>query len=99
MFTHLTLMPVSLVKAARAAFGGASAASATVMVTPLVLVEPPELLLLHAAVAATSPATPATRAPRANQYGIRCVVLGMSASFEVRPRPLPVCQSRSFAHL
>src|SRR6266700_3168498 len=43
MLTHLTLMPVCLVKAASAAGGRESAASATVIVTPDVLSEAAEL--------------------------------------------------------
>src|SRR4051812_49138316 len=46
MFTHLTVMPVSLVKASSAALGGESEARATVMVTPLVWVEASLLWLL-----------------------------------------------------
>src|SRR5579859_226937 len=43
MSTHLTVMPVCLVKAASASFGGAGAASVTVIVTPDVLPDPAEL--------------------------------------------------------
>src|SRR5882757_1591809 len=43
MSTHLTLIPVCLVKAASASFGGAGAASVTVIVTPDVLPDAAEL--------------------------------------------------------
>src|SRR5579859_6613625 len=43
MSTHLTVMPVCLVKAASASFGGAGAASVTVIVTPDVLPDAAEL--------------------------------------------------------
>ena len=61
VLTHLTVMPVCLVKACSAALGGASAASATVIVTPDVLSEPPEPPLLPQAASAAT-ATPPTTA-------------------------------------
>src|SRR5256885_11004129 len=63
MLTHLTLMPVCLVKAASAACGGESAASATVIVTPDVLSDaaelPPPLPPPQAASTKASAAAPA----------------------------------------
>src|SRR5437764_1311737 len=66
MFTHFTVIPVLFVNWARAAFGTGSAARATVIVTPLVLVEPAELPPppLHPAAARTATARPAAHAPR-----------------------------------
>src|SRR5690348_3164527 len=40
MLVHLTVMPVSLVNASSVAFGGGTVASATVIVTPVVLSDP-----------------------------------------------------------
>src|SRR5689334_11188107 len=65
MLTHLTLMPVCLVKAASAACGRESAASATVIVTPDVLSDaaelpPPLLPPPQAASARASAAAPVT---------------------------------------
>src|SRR5690242_19413983 len=64
MLTHLTWMPVCLVKAASAACGRESAASATVIVTPDVLSDaaelpPPLLLPPQAASTKASAAAPA----------------------------------------
>src|SRR5882757_7692311 len=66
MSTHLTLIPVCLVKAASASFGGAGAASVTVIVAPDVwsdpaeLPEPPELPPPQAASAKASTTAAAT---------------------------------------
>src|SRR6185436_2993826 len=80
MFTHLTLMPVSLVNSPSTALGGASEASATVMVTPRVFDEPPldPLPPPQPAVTSARPASAATRVPPRERVRERLLVLDMT---------------------
>src|SRR5664279_6050309 len=88
MFTHVTLMPVSLVNSASTAFGGATEARATVMVTPLVFFEPLLALLLPPQPAVTSAraASAATRVPPRERLRERLVILGMTPPWLSFPR-------------
>src|SRR5262245_16076942 len=73
MSTHLTLMPVCRVKSASAALGREPVASATVIVTPFVLLDasgllpelpPPQAASVRARAAAAPVAAPRPRRPR-----------------------------------
>src|SRR5262245_29044268 len=89
MLTHLTLMPVCLVKAASAACGRESAASATVIVTPDVLSDaaelPPPLPPLQAASTKASAAAPAAVAVWPSRPRLLRRVLAMRLSFVTPP--------------
>ena len=89
MFTHLTLIPVCLVKAASAAFGGGSEASATVMVAPRVLLEPcveppdPQPATSTIAMVAAAAATP--------RAYLRLMTISCASSLPPDPTVLVVC--------
>ena len=113
MLTHLTLMPVCSVKAASASFGGAGAASVTVIVAPDVLSdpaelpEPPELPPPQAASAKASATAATTTVPPRRARVLLCVLANApllryaAIAGSGRGQSLALAQSaaRSDAHL
>src|SRR4051812_42845649 len=76
MLVHLTVIPVLLVNASRAALGGAGFIHATVIVTPLVWVEPPVVPPpVHPVSASPRATAPAMTAFRVWRLGLSVIVL------------------------